>query len=92
MAITYRIYLRFRNQSVSNKTTTSDKTAALAAFTTLVNRHDLDGSEVSAILNYNNGQKIACHNFQVQPDGEPGANYWRGRLDAIIWPSGEKVD
>lgn len=81
--MTYRIYLRDPNQRVTDKTATESKAAALAAFGEIVDRADLDGQKLLAVLNQN-GRKIAHHNFQAQ-DGD--ADYWRGRLDQIVWPT-----
>jgi hypothetical protein len=81
--MTYRIYLRDPNQRVTDKTATESKAAALAAFDELVNRTDLDGQKLLAVLNQD-GRKIAHHNFQARP-GE--ADHWSGRLDQIAWPS-----
>ena len=85
--MTYRVYLRDQHQLVSEKTNTGDRAAALAAFTTLVNRSDLDGKSMLAVLNYN-GRPVAHHDFRLRPDGaaHDHGNYWRGRLDAIEWP------
>lgn len=85
--MTYRIYLRDPNQWVSDKTTTGDRAAALAAFTGLVNRTDLDGSPKLAVLNYS-GRPVAHHDFRQRPDGSPlySDKYWRGRTDEIQWP------
>lgn len=84
----YRIYLRDAQQRVTDKTTTGDRAAALAAFESLVNRTDLDGSTMLAVLNFN-GAPVAHHDFRSRPPGVPHdpAKYWRGRLDAIRWPN-----
>ncbi len=79
--MTYRIYIRDAHQRVTDKTVTESKAAALAAFGELVDRADLDGQKLLAVLNQD-GRKIAHHNFTSQP-GE--ADYWRGRLDEIDW-------
>lgn len=79
----YRIYLRDANQNVTDKTATESKAAALAAFGEIVNRVDLDGQKLLAILNQD-GRKIAHHNFQAQAGD---ADHWRGRLDQIAWPA-----
>ena len=83
----YRIYLRDPHQRVSDKTNTGDRAAALAAFTSLMNRADLDGQPMLAVLNYN-GQPVAHHDFRLRPDGTPHdpAKYWRGRINEIAWP------
>jgi len=83
----YRVYLRDPQQRVSDKTTTGDRSAALAAFASLVNRTELDGSPMLAVLNFN-GRPVAHHDFRLRPDGvsHDPAKYWRGRLDAVVWP------
>lgn len=83
----YRVYLRDPQQRVSDKTNTGDRAAALAAFGSLVNRIDLDGAPMLAVLNYN-GRPVAHHDFRQRPDGAPHdpAKYWRGKQDAIQWP------
>ena len=83
----YRVYLRDPQQRVSEKTTTASQAAAFSAFGALVNRTDLDGTPMLAVLNQN-GRPIAHHDFRHRPDGSPHdpAKYWRGKLDAIQWP------
>lgn len=83
----YRVYLRDPQQRVSDKTNTGDRAAALAAFTSLVNRTDLDGQAMLAVLNQN-GRPVAHHDFRGRPEGVAPdlAKYWRGRTDAIKWP------
>lgn len=83
----YRVYLRDPQQRVSDKTTTGDRAAAIAAFASLVGRIDLDGTAMLAVLNQN-GRPVAHHDFRLRPDRSPHdpAKYWRGRLDAIQWP------
>jgi len=80
----YRVYLRDSEQRVSDKTITGDRAAALTAFTGLVNRTDLDGQPMLAVLNYN-GKPVAHHDFRLRPDGvaHDAAKYWRGKIDAI---------
>lgn len=84
----YRVYLRDPQQRVSDKTTTGDRAAALSAFASLIGRTDLDGSPVLAVLNCS-GRPVAHHDFRLRPDGvaHDPAKYWRGKLDAIQWPS-----
>lgn len=83
----YRIYLRDPQQRVSDKTNTGDRAAALAAFASLVDRTDLDGSPMLAVLNFN-GRPVAHHDFRLRPDGSPhdSAKHLRGKLGAIVWP------
>lgn len=83
----YRIYLRDPQQRVSDKTTTGDRAAALAAFMSLVNRIDLDGMPMLAVLNQS-GRPVAHHDFRLRPDGTPHdpAKYWRDKTGAIQWP------
>lgn len=85
--VIYRVYLRDPHQRVSEKTNTSDRAAALSAFTTLVNRTDLDGQHLLAVLNYN-GKPVAHHDFRLRPDGLPlyADKHWRERTDQIQWP------
>lgn len=86
--MSYRVYLRDPHQMVSHKTTTNDRDAALAAFAALVQRSDLDGRSLLAVLNHH-GRPVAHHDFRLRPDGSPHdpAKYWRGKLDDIRWPS-----
>lgn len=82
--MTYRIYIRDDNQRVTDKTVTESAAVALAAFSEIISRADLDGQRLLAVLNCN-GQKIAHHNFQAMPGD---SDYWRGRLDLIELPKG----
>ena len=83
----FRIYLRDPQQRVSDKTITGDRATALVAFTSLVNRNDLDGQHMLAVLNYN-GRPVAHHDFRIRPDGLPlyPEYYWRGKIEEIKWP------
>ncbi|MDR2872023.1 MAG: hypothetical protein LBV45_05805 [Xanthomonadaceae bacterium] len=76
--MTFRVYLRDSDQRVTNKTTTEDQSAALAAFATLVNRAELDGKLLLAVLNCD-GRPVAHHDFS----GRDPEKSWRGRLDKI---------
>lgn len=80
----YRVYLRdFQGRvPAETKTITSNQASAAEAFESLVNRTDLDGQKLAAVLSYNNGQ-LAFHRFDRQPGS---ADYWRDKLDAIEWP------
>lgn len=78
---TYRAYLRTFDGNVpaDTKTVTPDASAALNAFAALVNRTDLDGRKLAAVLSRDNRQ-AAFHRF----DRSPGdADYWRDKLDQI---------
>lgn len=77
--MTFRVYLRGPDQSVSNKTNTGDPESARAAFKTLVGRTDLDGTQMLAVLN-KGGKPVAHHRF----DGHDPAKQWRGRTDDIV--------
>lgn len=83
--MTYRAYLRDFDGQILEKTITADSSAAIDAFSALVDRTDLDGQKLVAALTYGNRQ-IAYHRFDRQPGD---ANYWRDRLDEIPWPSGQ---
>lgn len=76
--MTYRIYLRSPDQRVSEKTTTGNPEAARAAFRSLTERTDLDGSPLLAVLN-RDGRPVAHHRF----DGLDPQKWWRGRTDQI---------
>lgn len=76
----YRIYLRDPHQQVSDMTNTRDHQAAIAAFETLVNRTDLDGQRVMAVMN-KNGSPVAHHKFNARPGDQ--TYYWRGRIDEL---------
>ncbi|WP_075588196.1 hypothetical protein [Rhodoferax antarcticus] len=82
----YRIYLRDEQMQVHNKTATHHRDAAAVAFDELVNRSDLDGSHMFAVISYD-GAPVAHHDFRLRPDGSPHDpnRYWRGRLDQIAW-------
>ncbi|WP_375592120.1 hypothetical protein [Chitiniphilus eburneus] len=83
--MTYRIYLRDFQQHVlaDSKTHTTNPAAAAEAFADLVNRQELDGQTLAAVLSFKNKQ-LAFHRF----DRHPGdADYWRDKLGAISWPS-----
>jgi hypothetical protein len=79
--MTYRIYLRTPDQQVSDKTVTENRAVAVAAFTELVNRSDLDGKDVLAVLNQD-GKPVAHHSFLLDADGKPKepAKWWRDRV------------
>lgn len=86
MASIYRAYLRTFDGAVTDKTVTGDATAAAEAFTALINRDDVGVRKLAAVLSYNNRQ-LAFHRF----DRAPGdADYWRDKLDAIEWPTGQR--
>lgn len=74
--MTFRIYLRDQNQQVSEKTNTGDLCAAVAAFEALVDRADLDGQKVMAVIT-KNGSPVAHHKFTARPDD--AQFFWRGR-------------
>ena len=80
----YRIYLRTFDQRVlpESKTNTTNPETAAEAFAALVDRTDLDGQKLAAVLSYDNRQ-LAFHRF----DRKPGdADHWRDKLDRIEWP------
>jgi hypothetical protein len=83
----YRVYLRGPDLRVTEKTDTGDRVAALAAFEEMVDRTDLDGSPMLAVLTMR-GQPLAHHSFQMTPSGHPQdpGKFWRGKLDDITWP------
>lgn len=83
--MTYRAYLRTHDGQVSEKTITQDRAAAAQAFASLTARADLDGQKMAAALTYKHSQ-LAFHRFDRRPGDR---DYWRGRLDEIVWPAGQ---
>jgi hypothetical protein len=83
----YRVYLRGPDLRVTEKIDTEDRIAALAAFEELVDRTELDGLPMLAVLTMK-GQPVAHHHFAMLPSGQPHdpAKFWRGKLDKIEWP------
>jgi len=79
----YRVYLRTADQQVSEKTNTKNPAAALEAFSELVNRVELDGQKLAAVLTFNNAQ-LAFHRFDRSLGN---SDYWRDKMDEISWPS-----
>jgi hypothetical protein len=78
----YRIYLRTRNGQISEKTNTTGRAAAEAAFAALVDRTDLDGHQLEALLTYNN-RHLAFHRFDRLTES---VEYCRHNLAKIQWP------
>jgi len=76
----FRIYLRDQNQQVSEKTNTGDPQAAIAAFAALVNRTDLDGQRVMAVIT-KGGCPVAHHKFNARDDDHEF--HWRGRITEL---------
>lgn len=81
--MTFRVYVRTFEGQVSAKTITADASVAAEAFAALVNATEHDGQKLAVALTYKNRQ-IAFHRFDRQPGD---ADYWRGRLAEIPWPS-----
>lgn len=80
----YRVYLRDFQSHVFEETKTNTISAASAAqaFAELVNRTDLYGQNVAAVLSYDN-RHLAFHRYDRLPGQK---DYWRGRLEEIEWP------
>lgn len=80
----YRTYLRTYDQQVLKefKTVTNSQIAAVDAFEELINRTDLDGKKIAAVLSYNN-QQLAFHRFDKQ---QGHTDYWRDRIGEIKLP------
>lgn len=85
----YTVSLRTKSGSLrpENRVRTSSAYEAKQAFAALVNRTDLDGQKLAAVLSYNNVQ-LAFHRFYRYP-GQ--VDYWRDRLEEIEWPSQRPV-
>lgn len=75
----YNIYLRAHDQSITERTNTSDRATALLAFGVLLDHAEFDGTRMRAILNH---QQIALahHRFDCAPGDD---DYWRGRVDQL---------
>lgn len=74
--MTYRVYLRWPDQRVSDKTVTEDRALADLAFKTLVARTDLIGKPVGVAFTENVGggpQQIAYHAFYGPAGAAPPA-------------------
>lgn len=85
----YHVYLRTKSGTLrtENRLRTNSANEAKHAFAALVNRTDLDGQKLAAVLSYDNRQS-AFHRF----DRFPGqVDYWRDRLDEIEWPDERPV-
>lgn len=83
--MTFRVYLRDAQQRVTDKTTTANPDAALVAFRALVERTDLDGQRLLAVLN-RDGRPVAHHDFSKPAPPAPGSDplrWWRGRTGEI---------
>lgn len=80
----YRVYIRTADQKVlqETKTNTTSQEVAAEAFAALVDRTDLVGQKLAAVLSHNNRQ-LAFHRFD-HPEGT--SQNWRGRLHEIEWP------
>ena len=69
--MTYRVYLRWPDQRVSDKTITGNPNVAAAAFRALLGRADLVGQKVAAVLSLDNRQLEYCR-FDYGPDWAQG--------------------
>lgn len=77
--IMYTIYLRDKNQHIYRKSTTADKSEAIRDFEMLVNRKELDGCKILAIIEYQDSP-LAFHRFDVAADHP---NNLRGKVFKI---------
>ena len=79
--MTYRVYLRWNDQRVSDKTVTEDRALAELAFKTLVAREDLIGKPVGVAFTERVGgqpNQIAYHAFDAVPkDPAPSSSATR---------------
>ncbi|MVF24220.1 hypothetical protein EVC37_21815 [Methylocaldum sp. BRCS4] len=63
--MTYRVYLRWPGQRVTDKTTTESRTVADLAYAELVNRTDWPGDERPLGVGYTkDGKQVQYHNFE----------------------------
>lgn len=80
--MTYRVYLRWPDQSVSDKTVTADRAIAELAYQSLLARQDLVGKPVGAAFTSRvNGvpEQIAYHSFDGSPPPPPTGTTSRHR-------------
>ena len=75
--MTYRVYLRWPNQKVSDKTVTESRELADMSYQLLVARKDLIGKPVGVAFTHNRSgtkpEQIAFHNFETgsaQPNSD----------------------
>ncbi len=77
---TFRVYLRWPAQQVSEKTVTTQRYLAWMAYRALCSREDLIGSAVAAVITAN-GRQLAIHPFDdpnvVDPWNDP--RHWGPR-------------
>ena len=66
-SMTFRVYVRWPSQRVSNKTKTESRAAAQVAFEELVGRSDLDTAGALGIAFSEDGRQIEYHRFRDDP-------------------------
>ena len=69
--MTYRVYLRWPNQRISDKTVTASSSEAESAFRKLLSRFDLIGKPVAAVLSLGGRQLEYCR-FDRSDDCKDG--------------------
>lgn len=69
LVMTFRVYLRWPRQRVSDKTVTESRELAEFAYRQLRARSDLVGEPVAAVLT-EDGRQLAYHAFDARP-GDP---------------------
>jgi hypothetical protein len=79
----YATYLRAPDQAITDRTLTSDRATALRAFGALLDRTELDGTKMRAVLNFQS-IALAHHRFCVEPGND---DHWRGRIDQLPCPA-----
>lgn len=78
--MTYRVYLRWPQQRVSDKTVTEDWNEAEAAYNRLVDRHELAGQDVAASLTQD-GRNVRYFDFRTdtRDPAKPRPENWGNR-------------
>lgn len=82
--MSYRIYLQIPSGSVFERTETGSRSLAETIFKSLLERDELDNTEVSVHLVYER-TTLAVHRFDAV---QGTTDNWQGRVEEIAWPEG----
>lgn len=77
--MTFRVYVRWPGQRVSNKTSTESRAAAQVAFDELAARSDLDTSGALGVAFSEDGQQLSYHKFRDDPPSTAKARKVSGK-------------
>ena len=82
--MSYRIYLQIPSGSVFERTEAGSRSLAETIFKSLLERDELDNTEVSVHLVYER-TTLAVHRFDAV---QGTTDNWQGRVEEIAWPEG----